>query len=290
VTASRLLVIEHGSSDPAGRLGEWLVAAGLELDVRDAGVGAELPADLSGHHGLVVMGGAMGALDDTSSPWLPAVRALLRAAVRDEVPTLGVCLGGQLLAAANGGLVGPNPDGPELGAQLVAKRGAAAADPLFGPLPITPDVIQWHWDAVLRLPAGAIQLASSPVCEQQAFRLGRLAWGLQFHIETTPELIREWAAEDAALLADYDLERILAHSDIRHADVAETWQPFATAFAQIVRDPAAVAPPAGAPTSTAAPITDAAGIRAALAAELTAARAPMVLPMPGRRPPDSANG
>jgi GMP synthase (glutamine-hydrolysing) len=281
----RLLVIEHGSNDPAGPLGDWLRAAGLDLDVRDAGAGQQLPGDLSGHDGLLVLGGSMGATDDDVAPWLPQVRALLRAAVTGEVPTLGVCLGGQLLAVANGGRLGPNPDGPEIGAQLVAKRAAAALDPLFGPMPITPDVIQWHWDAVLDLPPGAIHLASSPTCEYQAFRLGRLAWGLQFHIETTAELIREWAAEDAEVLVDYDLERILARSDVAHADVAEVWQPFAAAFAEVVRDPSAVPPPRGVRTATAEPVTDPAAIRAALAAELSAARSPALLPMPGARPP-----
>ena len=132
----------------------------------------------------------MGANDDDVAPWLPHERALLREAVSREIPTLGICLGGQLLAAANGGRVRASPEQAEIGAQLVAKRTAAATDPLFGPLPITPDVLQWHYDAITVLPAGAVHLASSPVCENQAFRLGRLAWGVQFHIETTPELVR----------------------------------------------------------------------------------------------------
>jgi GMP synthase (glutamine-hydrolysing) len=285
MTTARVLVIEHGSSDPVGRLGDWLRADGLDLDVCDAGLGAPVPADLEGYDGLIVMGGGMGATDDTRAPWLPAVRALLRAAIAAEVPTLGVCLGGQLLAVANGGRVEPNPDGPEFGAQLIAKRSSAADDPLFGPLPITPDVIQWHFDAITTLPAGAVQLAASPGCEQQAFRLGRLAWGVQFHIETTPAQVREWAAEDAHALADYDVERLLARSDAAHDDIEEVWRPFAAAFAAVVRDPASVAPARGVPTSTAAPVTDPAAIRAALAAELTASRAmPTMLPMPGLRP------
>ncbi len=284
---SRLLVIENGAADPLGRLGDWLVEAGLELDLRRAFDAAPLPDDLDGYAGLVVLGGPMSAGDDTAAPWLPKVRELLRAAIAAEVPTLGICLGAQLLALANGGTVGRNPDGPELGAQLVAKRSSAATDPLFRELPITPDVVQWHWDAVLTLPPAAIQLASSPGCEQQAFRVGRLAWGIQFHIEADPTVVRRWAAADAGALADYDLDRILARVEALDPDVVEVWRPWTLAFADVVRDPAAVPAPGGVPTATAAPITDPAQIRAALAAELTAARGghghgpgPASLPMP----------
>jgi len=208
-----------------------------------------------------------------------------RAAVSGELPTLGVCLGGQLLAVANGGQVAPNPDGPEFGAQLIAKRAASANDPLFGPLPITPDVIQWHFDAINSLPPGALQLASSPGCAVQAFRLGRLAWGIQFHIETTPEIVRGWAATDARALEGYDVQRLLSHADGVHDDLAEVWAPFATSFADVVRDPAAVRASRAVPTSTAEPITDPAAIRAALAAELTASRGATVAPLPGLRQP-----
>jgi hypothetical protein len=189
-----------------------------------------------------------------------------------------------LLAAACGGVVRRNPAGPEYGALLVAKRSAASRDPLFGPLPITPDVIQWHVDEVAVLPAGAVQLYSAPGCEQQAFRLGRLAWGVQFHIETTPDIIRAWAADDSEAMAGYDVDEIVARAVAAHDDIAEVWQPFAAAFAAIVADPAAVPPPRVLPTSTAAPITDPAAIRAALAAEVGASRHPLA--MPELRPPD----
>jgi GMP synthase (glutamine-hydrolysing) len=283
--ADRILVLQLAASDPPGRLAGWLSTAGLVLDVRDAAEPGAVPESLDSHAGLIVLGGGMGAAEDDRAPFLPAVRALLRAAVTAEVPTLGVCLGAQLLALANGGRVAPNPEGPEFGAQLIAKRTAAAADPLFGPMPITPDVIQWHFDAVITLPPGAVQLAGSPLCENQAFRLGRLAWGIQFHIETTPEIVRAWAASDAEALDGYDVDRILQRADAADPDVAEAWQPFAAAFAGVVLDPASVPAARAVPTSTAAPISDPAAIRAALAAELTASRHPAVLPMPGRRPP-----
>jgi GMP synthase-like glutamine amidotransferase len=279
-----VLVVQLDASDPPARLGDWLRAAGLELDVRALDAGDALPADLQDHDGIVVLGGGMGALDDAAAPYLPGVRALLRTAVSDQVPALGVCLGHQLLAVANGGQIRRMPDGPEVGAQLVAKRTAAADDALFANLPITPDVLQWHFDEVHVLPPGAVQLASSPACEHQAFRLGRLAWGIQFHIETDATIVRAWAAEDSGELDDYDLDTIVDRAVTIDDDLAEVWAPFAATFADVVRDPASVPQPRDVATSTAGPMTDPAAIRAALAAEANAARG--LLPMPGLRRPD----
>jgi GMP synthase (glutamine-hydrolysing) len=286
---ARLLVIENDPAAPAARLGEWLAESGLTLSVLRPHAGDGVPAADGelGADGLLVLGGKMGAHDDRRAPWLPALRALLRAAVARELPTLGVCLGAQLLAAANGGRVAPNPGGPELGAQLVAKRTAAASDPVFGGLPITPDVLQWHFDAIVSLPPEAVQLASGPGCEHQAFRLGRLAWGVQFHIETTPQLVAAWARSHATHLAGYDLDLIVERAAGAHEDIAAAWAPFAAAFAAVVQDPASVPKARGPQVATAAPITDPAAIRAALAAELRTARAPFApapLPDPGVGP------
>src|SRR5437868_8651847 len=151
MSAPIVLVVQNDPGDPIGRLDEWLTSAGVMIDLRRAWLG-ELPETLTDFAGLVVLGGPMNCGDDAAAPWLPAVRSLLRDAVGAELPTLGICLGAQLLAVANGGVVQRNPDGPEYGAQLVAKRTAAATDPLFGPVPITPDVVQWHVDAVTTLP------------------------------------------------------------------------------------------------------------------------------------------
>jgi len=234
-----VLVVTHSPTEPAGRLGGWLSGAGLLLDVRTPYDGSPLPA-LRGFAGLLVTGGGMGAYDDDVAPWLPATRDLLREAVAQQVPALGVCLGGQLLAAALGGRVQPAADGPEIGPALVAKRDVSAGDPLFGPVPFTPDVLQWHWDEISTLPAGATLLASSTRYPNQAFRVGETAWGLQFHIETTPDIVRGWAAADRDRLAalGWDVDAALARWDLDalHADLAEVWQPFATRFAAVVRD------------------------------------------------------
>jgi GMP synthase-like glutamine amidotransferase len=233
-----LLVIQHSPTESAARLGGWLSEAGLLLDVRTPYDGSPLP-DVRGFAGLLVLGGGMGAYEDELAPWLPATRDLIRDAVAAQVPVLGVCLGGQLLAGALGGQVQPADEGPEIGPALVAKRDLSAGDPLFAPVPFTPDVLQWHYDEITSLPAGATLLASSTRYSNQAFRVGGTAWGLQFHIETTPELVRAWAAADRDRLADegWDVDAALKRWDLDtlHADMAEVWQPFAQRFAEVVR-------------------------------------------------------
>jgi GMP synthase (glutamine-hydrolysing) len=235
---NRLLVVEVHASDPVARLGEWLRDADMELDERRLGAGDELPATLDGFDGLVVLGGPQSALDgEATSPELVGVRELLRQALAADFPTLAICLGAQLLAQAGGGSVRPGIDGPEVGATLVAKRDAADADPVFGPLPLSPDVLQFHHDEISELPAGATLLASNPFYANQAFRVGRHVYGLQFHIETTPEMIRQWADEDVVGVAasPHDKETICLLSDRAHPDVAEAWAPFAARFADLVR-------------------------------------------------------
>jgi GMP synthase (glutamine-hydrolysing) len=290
VSAPPVLLIENDERDPVGPLGEWLRDAGVTLVISRPFAGHQLPPDLSEYAGLIAMGGRMSADADNVASWLPAERALLAEAVATEVPTLGVCLGHQLLALATGGRVGPNPLGLQVGAQLIAKRAAASTDPLFGPLPITPDVIEWHRDAVLELPPGAVLLAASPGAEVQAFRIGRLAWGIQFHIETTPSGVRRWATANAAELADYDVPALLDRIDLVHPDLAVVWQPFAAAFAGIVRDPESVRPARVVRSTTADPITDPAEIRAALAAQMQAVRGDLhstALPWPESTAPDA---
>lgn len=274
-----MLVIENDADAPIGQLGDWLSQAGAQLRVCRAELGDQVPTELAGYSALIVLGGDMGVHDDERAPWLPAVRQLLAMAVQAELPTLGICLGAQLLAVAAGGQVGPAGT-PEYGAQLVAKRQAAAEDPLLRELPITPDVLQWHLDEISRLPGSAVLLASSPVCEVQAFRIGRLAWGTQFHIETTPAIVQRWAELDAERLADYDLAAIIARAISAHADFAEVWQPVADRFVEIARQPVAAAGPRSLPMAgSPAPdgpraLTDPAAIRAALAAQMQASRGP----------------
>jgi len=235
---ARLLVVVVHRTDPPARLGQWLRDAGAELDERHLGTGDELPDGLDGFDGMVVLGGPQSALDDErTSPELVGVRGLLRQALADDFPTLAICLGAQLLAQVGGGRVRAGIDGPEVGALLVAKRDAADADPVFAPLPLTPDVMQFHHDEISELPTGATLLASSPMYAHQAFRVGRHVYGLQFHIETSPEVIHEWAERDVVGVAasPWDRETICRLSDEAHPHIQEAWAPFAARFTDLVR-------------------------------------------------------
>jgi GMP synthase-like glutamine amidotransferase len=233
---ARLLVVVPSDTDPPGRLGDWLAGAGLELDERRLDAGDALPADLSGHAGLVVLGGPQSALDGPEAG-LDGVRELLRQAAAADLPTLAICLGAQLLAQVEGGSVRRGSDGPEIGATLIAKRDVADADPVFGPLPLSPDVLQWHHDEIATLPPGATLLASNPHYANQAYRMGSNVYGLQFHIETTPDLVRQWAAEDPEGVAatPFDAETVCARLEAVDDDIAEAWQPFVARFADLVR-------------------------------------------------------
>src|SRR5205085_5123808 len=175
---ARALVVQHAASEGLGWFQEWLPDAGVDVHPIHPYLGHRVPPSVEGD-ALVVLGGPMGAYDDEHATWLPSVRALLASAVDDGVPTLGVCLGAQLLAAVCGGSVEPGDAGPELGLGTVD---VPAGDALLvaGEMP----VVQWHYDAVTTLPDDAVVLASSDRYEVQAFRVGEVAWGLQFHVET----------------------------------------------------------------------------------------------------------
>jgi GMP synthase-like glutamine amidotransferase len=228
------LVIENDPSDDLRRLGEWLTEAGLQLTVLRPHAGDALPETLDDHLALIVLGGDQSVAGD-GAPWFPALEGLLRKAVRNRVPTLGVCLGAQLLANAHGGLVERSTSGPEIGPGLVGKRDAADTDPLFKWVPLLPDVIQWHSDEITELPLTAVLLAASSRFPHQAFRLGDRAWGLQFHIECDAEMISAWTISDRVLLDElgYDADVVVGAVAEILADVEEVWQPFAARFAAL---------------------------------------------------------
>jgi GMP synthase-like glutamine amidotransferase len=234
VAGNRTLVVENDATDDVRRLGDWLVEGGLALEVARPHAGDALPETLDGYAALVVLGGEQHA-GDPGTAWFPALESLLRKAVRYETPTLGVCLGAQVLAVAHAGSVARSASGPEIGPRLVARRDAAERDALWAPVPLAPDVLQWHHDEITELPTGATLLAASTYHPHQAFRLGTKAWGVQFHIECDTDMVATWASRNGALLSDlgYDPDELVAACDAVMPDLEEVWRPFAHRFAAI---------------------------------------------------------
>ena len=234
MSGATALVITHSAGEHPGTLADWLPAAGVTLEELRPWYGDALP-DRVDHSALIVMGGPQQAYDDSSAPWLAATKELLRHAVSDGVPTLGICLGGQLLAEATGGRVAVGDSGPELGARLVAKRDAAEHDELFGPVPFTPTVIQWHWDAIVDLPPRATLLAGSPRYPHQAFRVGDCAWGLQFHVEPPAEMVRGWAQQASRECRELGLDpgQLADRAVAALPEVEQVWRPVIERFAAL---------------------------------------------------------
>ena len=136
------------------------------------------------------MGGPQSANEDDRYPYLAQEKVLLRQAVEQEIPFLGICLGGQLLASALGAQVARHVTS-EIGFFEVHSTDAGKDDPLLEGLSEYQRVVQWH-DDVFSLPTGAVLLATSQEVPNQAFRIGRRAYGLQYHIEMTPAMLDTW--------------------------------------------------------------------------------------------------
>jgi GMP synthase (glutamine-hydrolysing) len=199
----RVLVLQHIACEPPGVYEDVLRERGAKIRRVELDEGEQLPAR-DEIDAIVCMGGPMSANDDDELFWLASEKAFIADAVRNGVPFWGVCLGVQLLAASLGARVYPGA-APEVGVLAVELTDEARRDPLFSALPPEFPALQWHGDT-FDLPDGAVRLAGSRDYPNQAFRYGDNAYGVQFHIEVSPELAREWA--DVPEYAEA-LERVL---------------------------------------------------------------------------------
>jgi len=219
---ARVHVIQHTATEGLGQLAQWLPSIGVDVHPTHPYLGNRVPPSVEGD-ALIVLGGPMGAYDDEVAPWLPSVRALLLSAIDDGVPTIGICLGAQLLAVAAGGTVARGQAGPEIGLGEVT---VPVGDDLLaaGVMP----VVQWHYDSVTSLPDTAEVLGFSELYPIQAFRVGEVAWGLQFHIEADADMVRTWAVDEA-------MEPSLADPvALASGRLSETGEQIARRFAAII--------------------------------------------------------
>jgi len=185
----KTLVLQHIACEPPGVFEDVLRERGAELHRVELDEGETLP-DWQEFDAIVAMGGPMAATDDATLPWLAAEKRLIAEAVRADRPFWGVCLGVQLLASSLGARVYPGP-APEVGILPVSLTLDGLTDPVFAGLPRELLTLQWHGDT-FDMPHDAVRLAGSPAYPNQAFRVRR-AYGVQFHLEVSAEMAREWA-------------------------------------------------------------------------------------------------
>ncbi|MEO8371697.1 MAG: gamma-glutamyl-gamma-aminobutyrate hydrolase family protein [Candidatus Solibacter sp.] len=187
----KVLAFRHVPFEGAGLIEPVLAAHNVALDYADLYLPGAVMPDVSQYNGLIVLGGPMSANDDLA--YLRTEMDMLRAEVLRGRPVLGICLGSQLLARALGAEVRRNPV-KEIGWYPVECSPAADGDPLLAGLS-GETVFHWHGET-FDLPPGAELLASSERCLHQAYRVGARAYGFQFHLEVTPEMIADWCLQD----------------------------------------------------------------------------------------------
>ncbi|ACI57509.1 glutamine amidotransferase class-I [Rhizobium leguminosarum bv. trifolii WSM2304] len=209
----RVAVVENMRNTGLGALATALDEAGAHIEWFRVWRDGILPPDISGHDALVVLGGEQSALDDETHPYLPELAQLSRRFGDAGKPVLGICLGSQILARAYGA---DNHLGTarEFGWHKIDVTAEGRGDPLLSALGGEFTIFEWHADT-FSLPEGAVRLATSPVAENQAFRIGRAVYGTQFHFEADRAVVEQWKAEFPATI-----ERIASGWLENHAELA----------------------------------------------------------------------
>jgi GMP synthase (glutamine-hydrolysing) len=194
-----VLFIQHSDLDRPGLLGEVLGELGLPMEIVRPDLGQRTPGSLEGFAGLALGGGPQGAYEQDKYPYLAGECALVRHAASQGKPVIGLCLGAQLMASALGAKVQPGQR--EVGFFEVTLDPISQYDPLWRGVPAKFVAAHWHGD-VFDIPPGGMRLGSSALTRNQLFRYGHALYGLQFHLEMTPRLLKEAVARAHALLVE----------------------------------------------------------------------------------------
>ncbi|HEY7555728.1 MAG TPA: gamma-glutamyl-gamma-aminobutyrate hydrolase family protein [Candidatus Binatia bacterium] len=194
-----VLVFQHDPFEDLGFFAEVLDKEGATYRTIRLFHG-EMPAEDWRHvAALIILGGPMGIADEERFPFLRWEKRIIRAAIDESVPILGICVGAQLIAATLGART-YHGSVKEIGWSQISITPHGQVDSLLGYLPESATVFQWHGDG-FDLPERAVSLASSTHYKTQAFRLGKIIYGLQFHLEITPRMIERWIGERSKDLA-----------------------------------------------------------------------------------------
>jgi GMP synthase (glutamine-hydrolysing) len=186
----KLLVFQHVAHEILGTLNPLLKRAGFRIRYVNFGRHADAQPSLDGYHGLVVLGGPMSVYQDHRFSHLITEMKLIEDAMQRNLPVLGICLGAQLIAKTLGAAVYPCKQ-KEIGWYDLHTAPEAAQRSILNSLGHTEKVFQWHGDT-FEIPAGAVHLAASHLCVNQAFRYSEKVYGLQFHLEVDEAMILRW--------------------------------------------------------------------------------------------------
>ncbi|SFD86083.1 type 1 glutamine amidotransferase [Thermophagus xiamenensis] len=180
----RIHCFQHAPFEDMGCIKDWIKKEGFPLNYTRFYEDWKIPS-IDSYDWLIIMGGPMSVNDETHYPWLAEEKKAIKEAIDRGKTVLGICLGSQLIAATLGAKVTKNPE-PEIGWFDVTLTDQGKQNPLFKNIENTFKIFQWHGDT-FEIPAGALHLATSPVCKNQAFVFGDRVLGLQFHLEVTNE-------------------------------------------------------------------------------------------------------
>lgn len=189
---ARVLVLQHVTSEGLGLIAKSIRQKGIKADFVKIFKGERIPHSIQGYDGLIVLGGPMGVYEEDIYPFIKDELILIKNALKIDMPTLGICLGAQLLAKAAGADVYKGKK-KEIGWYTVELTDEGKRDGLFIGLPDELTVFQWHgdtWGQISNLSSKC--LASSELFAHQIIKVGKNAYGLQFHLEVTEEMIRDW--------------------------------------------------------------------------------------------------
>ena len=231
-----LLAIQNDEEDPPHLAGLWLSELDIEIQVLRAFAGEPVPTTVPDNvDALMPLGGHMNALDDLTAPWLANERLMLADAVKRDIPIFAICLGAQLLAAANGGTISRQQIN-EVGVYNIELLPEAANDPVMN-FASGSIAALWHEDYVSQLPVGATTIASSEHCQNQIYKMGSATYAVQFHPEADAALVALWEAHNDNAFQSFKESgktTVAPEMNESEAELIRTWKPILQNWGRLI--------------------------------------------------------